>query len=1063
MPTTAKRLLSSARAHRGGEAIAPTDGELLMRFRRSGDREALAQILDRHASMVWGVCRNVLHREQDAQDAFQATFLILLRRADSIRANDSAAGWLYRVALRAACDVRRTRLRRREEPLDAEPPQPEPAFPDIERRQLAAALMEELRALPDKYQVPLVLRYLEGLSRSQIADQLDTTVAGVQGCLVRGKRQLRSRLVRRGVSLSVAMGVVAGGRPTEAAPVAPVINSGGAAAAFSPVVQQLTASGVHTMLIAAYAKPAIVAVVLTMAAVLATTSASPRAASTLASGPPLTLDSTPAQSEEAGAIAISIAADRGVPNSQPEVANPLNQAMLVEGLMKDPHGPRLTREEADWLVATGFGDPADPRRRLIDKLEAASPGQDFLSLFASKKHRAEGTLDKRFDLVAAELSERSTDADKQKATDNAIELPVEVEVEHVQLDLVDAKPDPARAEPQQELVDAYRRLVQMIRMRHEQGTINATPLAAAESRYASALAELHLLRGERDEAVRQLQAAVDGALKRTRFLHLQMAMEEGTPASVDEMFDAAEQLARAKQALVAAQQEAGVQLRRAEGGGEESAARRNERSRAPVMQAEAMQAQARALELQREMAMLQKHAEQLQRSAANGGAPTPPPSPSLNITAPFPPTAPVPPDAALPPGPPTPPVAAMSPSAESSRDTVEPGDRIVISRSHTVFEERMSPEGERQRVPREVHEQQVAVTDAEGNLNLPGIDKAIPLTGRTVAEATQLLQEHDPRFESVKKFSDSDSASGLASPLVSASPGVNDQLDAMRRRLEVQGRVIEELQQRLQTSGGSQYGPESTMKQGSWNAEHEPSAIDPMGWAVIADLSVGAHMPVLFPGDPRPRPHLRLVRAAKKDGLAGEATGLMAVVDPGRESDALAATLRGSGGPASQVEVRGQLFELRELGPGRAPGSTLILLRCVQGRTDEELDAAVPSVEEAMQVLYKPRDNRQQLSQLREQATQLTEQRDQLREQVEAAKQQVQQAREEAAKQRAIAMQQAQQAMQEVARVREQLDQQRKELQRQAEMLKEQRKNEQGRGAGAENPAPAAGDESDNS
>lgn len=247
--------------------IAPTDGELLMRHRTRGDEAALAELQARHAPMVWAVCREVLRREQDAEDAFQATLLILVERGHAIRASDSAAGWLYRVALRAAMAKKRAAARRREEPIADDPPAPEVAFPDIQRRRMTAVLMEELRGLPDKYQTPLVLRYLEGQSRRAIAAQTDTTVAGVQGRLARGKRMLRSRLARRGVSLSLAMGALAGGARSSAATVYATAPSPGALASASPAVQSLVHEGVRSMIMSAYVKP----VVATLAVALATT------------------------------------------------------------------------------------------------------------------------------------------------------------------------------------------------------------------------------------------------------------------------------------------------------------------------------------------------------------------------------------------------------------------------------------------------------------------------------------------------------------------------------------------------------------------------------------------------------------------------------------------------------------------------------------------------------------------------------------------------------------------------------------------------------------------------
>src|SRR3954463_1049734 len=102
--------------------IAATDGELLMRFVRQRDQGAFAEIVERHGRLVWMICRQVLRHHQDVEDSFQATFLILAERAQTIRASDSASAWLFGVAQRTALAARRKRARRREEALTTEPP-----------------------------------------------------------------------------------------------------------------------------------------------------------------------------------------------------------------------------------------------------------------------------------------------------------------------------------------------------------------------------------------------------------------------------------------------------------------------------------------------------------------------------------------------------------------------------------------------------------------------------------------------------------------------------------------------------------------------------------------------------------------------------------------------------------------------------------------------------------------------------------------------------------------------------------------------------------------------------
>ncbi|BBO36514.1 sigma-70 family RNA polymerase sigma factor [Lacipirellula parvula] len=188
--------------------VAPTDGEQLMRFQRYRDERAFAQVVETHANMVWSVCSQILRHQQDVEDAFQATFLILARKSRSIRATESAAGWLYRVAYRTALLAHSRHRRRNEAPLLADIPSLDDQLTDIERNEQALRLLDELNSLPARYQQPLVLCYMEGRTRSEAAEQLGVSTQTIKGLLARGTRLLRSRLLRRGVALSAALGIV---------------------------------------------------------------------------------------------------------------------------------------------------------------------------------------------------------------------------------------------------------------------------------------------------------------------------------------------------------------------------------------------------------------------------------------------------------------------------------------------------------------------------------------------------------------------------------------------------------------------------------------------------------------------------------------------------------------------------------------------------------------------------------------------------------------------------------------------------------------------------------------
>jgi RNA polymerase sigma factor (sigma-70 family) len=177
------------------------DAELLGRFIECRDQAALAALVQRHGSMVWGVCRRLL-AHHDAEDAFQATFLVLVRKAASVVPRAMVANWLHGVARQAALQARRTAARRRAREVHVT------AMPDTgaERpdhwRHLWPVLDEELSRLPDIYRAVVVLCDLEGRTRKEAARQLGVPDGTVGGRLARARVLLAKRLARRGVALS---------------------------------------------------------------------------------------------------------------------------------------------------------------------------------------------------------------------------------------------------------------------------------------------------------------------------------------------------------------------------------------------------------------------------------------------------------------------------------------------------------------------------------------------------------------------------------------------------------------------------------------------------------------------------------------------------------------------------------------------------------------------------------------------------------------------------------------------------------------------------------------------
>jgi RNA polymerase sigma factor (sigma-70 family) len=182
----------------GAAAGTLTDGQLLGRFVSRRDEAAFELLVRRHGPLVWGTCRRILAGSHDAEDAFQATFLVLIKKAASLDRTRPLSAWLHRVACRVALRARETAARRRERECAAG--RPEACADDAaETRDLRRALDEELAALPDGYRVPLVLCYLEGLTHEEAARLLGWPLGTVKTRVLRGRERLRGRLARRGL------------------------------------------------------------------------------------------------------------------------------------------------------------------------------------------------------------------------------------------------------------------------------------------------------------------------------------------------------------------------------------------------------------------------------------------------------------------------------------------------------------------------------------------------------------------------------------------------------------------------------------------------------------------------------------------------------------------------------------------------------------------------------------------------------------------------------------------------------------------------------------------------
>ena len=201
--------------YRVGSLVGLTDLQLLDRFRSAsptGDQDAaeaaLTALVERHSAMVWNVCRSLIRDRHDAEDAFQATFLILVRKAGSLRVGEALGPWLHVVAYRTALGLRASTARRREVERSAAASVREAVEPiegdasSIPANEVRAAIHAEIRNLPEAFRAVVVLCDLQGLSYIEAAGHLKIPLGTVQSRLARARRRLRRSLTLRGIGPS---------------------------------------------------------------------------------------------------------------------------------------------------------------------------------------------------------------------------------------------------------------------------------------------------------------------------------------------------------------------------------------------------------------------------------------------------------------------------------------------------------------------------------------------------------------------------------------------------------------------------------------------------------------------------------------------------------------------------------------------------------------------------------------------------------------------------------------------------------------------------------------------
>lgn len=331
----------------------PGDEQLLDAFRHRRDEQAFAALVRRHAALVMGVCRRTLTHEQDAEDAFQATFLVLARSASAIRRRESLAGFLHGVAQRIARNARRALAARRRKEQRGARPEAAPSGDDLTWGEVRGLLDEEVTRLPEAYREAFVLCCLQEVSRPEAARRLGLKGGTLDSRLARAKARLHAALSRRGVTLPALAATLGLGAPASVrAATLKAAASGLVSARAAALADGLTKSLLLTKAKAATALLLFVGLIFAPLAAQAPQSAK-----------------RSSRNGRAGDVSPPSASTSG--GARPPLAQKRSPASEIKVKVLDPAGKPVRGAKVYHVVSTSLYQPPGPAPRLLAETDAA--------------------------------------------------------------------------------------------------------------------------------------------------------------------------------------------------------------------------------------------------------------------------------------------------------------------------------------------------------------------------------------------------------------------------------------------------------------------------------------------------------------------------------------------------------------------------------------------------------------------------------------------------------------------------------------------------------------------